>query len=268
MDSMRGFESVKNKMASLIKEKHEANKNAEELHEITKDLNNRCFEYEKQIKTLERDIARDEEQLDLTITKTHEALEKLEEESKVASDGEQNVATLSRRLQLLEEELNRVNTRLKEVYVKLESEESGFEESERQRRLLDAKCNSQEEQLEIKEAQLEEATFLADEADRKFEEMSRKLRMVENDYERIGDRADEFEKKCAEFEEAVNTSNNKLRDLEILSGKNSEKEDNYEAELSKLTDNLNSIGQGPVKRGRGGQKSPVPEKNWNQTRMK
>jgi len=235
------MDSVKNKMESLIKEKHEAIEQAQEFEKLTKELGRECDDFSRTIQKYERDISKDEEQLDNVITATQEALERLDNQDKITADAEQNLAALKRKVQLLEEESSRVNDRLKDVLGRMETVENEYEENERARKILDAQCCDQEEHLEIQAAQLEEATILAEDADRKFEEMSRKLRMVENDNERVNDRADEFEKKCHDFEDNITGTNKRLKELEDITTKNSYSEDNYEQEVSKLRNALGTV---------------------------
>merc|ERR1712131_282256 len=110
------------------------------------------------------------------------------------------VAGLVRKVQLLEEESVRVNERLRDVLTRLEQCEKEYEEHEKVRKTLEMKAIEEDEQIEIQEAQVAEAIMLAEEGDRKFEEMSRKLRMVENDYERMVDKAEDLEKKFSDWE--------------------------------------------------------------------
>ena len=238
------MDSVKNKMEALIKEKLDAIELAKELEATTQVMETRCEEYTRTIQKNERDINKDEGLLDDTITATQEALEKLDVQDKLTTDAEQNLAGLVRKIQLLEEESARVNERLRDVLTRLEQVEVEYEDNERARKILDSKCLDGEEQLEIQAAQLEEATILAEDADRKFEEMSRKLRMVENDNERVNDRANEAEEKIQELEDNIQTNNGKLKELEVTTTKNSAAEDVYEQEISKLRNSLGSIEDG------------------------
>lgn len=234
------MESVKNKMESLIKEKEGASKDALTMENTVTDYKNKCTECDKNIYQCEKDISRAEEGLDSALTKTKKCLEDLDVQSGIASDAEQQVQALVRRIQLLEEESKRVNDRLAETLDKLTQTEAEYEENERARKVLDARALSDEEKLELQDAQLFEATSLAEEADRKFDEMDRKLRMVENDYERILDRAEQFEAKCHEFEVQIKTSSDRLKEFEDITCKNSAREDLLEGQIHELTENLSN----------------------------
>merc|ERR1712178_169108 len=114
---------------------------------------------------------------------------------------------MGRRLQLLDDETARVTERLDEVLEKLPAVEKNLEDNERIRKVLEAKSFQNEEKGELNEVQLQEATVIAEEADRKCDEVTRKLRMVENDLERIVDRAEEFERKSREAETTLQSNN-------------------------------------------------------------
>jgi len=62
--------------------------------------------------------------------------------------------------------------------------------------------------------------------------------MIENEFERITDRADEFEQKCSQFEIGIKGDTERLRQMEEIAGKNSDAEDKYEKEIKELTDRL------------------------------
>lgn len=233
------MDSVKNKMESLVKEK-ETNLNcAIELEKECVDYRDRVHEVDKLIGKCERDISKSEDQLDTALTKTRNALEELETQSKIASDAELEVSALVRKIALLEDESKRVNERLAEVLDKLTQVECEFEDCERQRKILDTHALSNEEKIEIQEVQLQEAKFLAEEADRKYDEIDRKLRMVETDYERVNDKAEVMETKCQDFDDQLKMNNDKVKELEDLSMKNGEKEDNFEKEIFTLTHKFN-----------------------------
>jgi len=234
------MESVKNKMESLIKEKDQACTMATGMETEVENLKTKATDCERDIYQCEKDISKAEEGLDTALTKTKKFLEELDVQDGIASDAEQQVQALVRRIQLLEEESKRVTDRLGETLDKLTQTETEFEENERARKVLDARALSDEEKLELQDAQLFEARSLAEEADRKFDEMDRKLRMVENDYERIVDRAEQFETQCHNFEIQIKTNNDRLKELEDITMKNSTKEDSLETTIHALSENLSN----------------------------
>jgi len=231
------MESIKNKMESLVKEKDDATKLAEGLEADATKLKDQENEHGKKITEAERFISNLEAELDDATTATASAHEKLEVAAKTASDAELEVSALVRRIQLLEDETKRVNERLNEVLDKLPLVEKALEDNERTRKVLEAKSFQNEEKGELQEVQLQEATVIAGDADRKCEEVTRKLRMVENDLERVVDRAEEFEKKIVDTESALDRDRSKLKELEDLAAKNGQQEDIYEEEVRQLTFN-------------------------------
>merc|ERR1712165_302111 len=60
--------------------------------------------------------------------------------------------------------------------------------------------------------------------------------MVENELERVVDRAEEFESKAGTYEIQLEGDRNKLRELEDLAAKNGEQEDKLEEEVRKLSE--------------------------------
>jgi len=62
--------------------------------------------------------------------------------------------------------------------------------------------------------------------------------MVENDLERVIDRAEEYETVVTKTEKQLQSVQQDLKDMEKSSAKNSEREDNYENEISLLMENL------------------------------
>ena len=118
------------------------------------------------------------------------------------------------------------------------STEADFEENERARKVIDAKTMVTEEKMELTECQLAEASALAEEAEQKSESIDRKLRMIETEFERIVDRAEQFEGKCHDYEVQIKQNNDRMSELEVISSKNNEAEDNYEKQISVLTNNF------------------------------
>lgn len=221
-------------METLVKEKDDNTRIAEGFENDVASFQEKQGVHEKKITEDERTISNLEGDLDTTITNTVAAHEKLEIANKTASDAELEVSALVRRIQLLEEETKRINERLNEVLEKLPLVEKSLEDNERTRKVLEAKSFQNEEKGELQEVQLQEATIIAEEADRKCEEVTRKLRMVENDLERVVDRAEEFERKMHDDETALDTNRTKLKELEELAGKNGAQEDSYEEEVRQL----------------------------------
>ena len=117
------------------------------------------------------------------------------------------------------------------------------------------------------ESQLEEAREIAQSSNNKYEEAERKLKIVENDLERIIERAEEFESKgqvfqnfscrfffkplrlttLSNFENKIKTqmkgrgvedelraTQEKVREMEHIVAENSDKEDSYENKLKQL----------------------------------
>lgn len=225
-------------MESLVKEKDDSISTSEALENDVKDFVNKAKEYDKNISEKEKMISNLEIQLDDTMTKTIQKNEKLEVASKTASDSELEVSALVRRVQLLDEETTRVNERLIEVLDKLKIVEKTAEDNERAVKILEARSFQNEEKTELQETQLHEAQQIAEDADRKFEEVSRKLRMVENELERVVDRAEEFEGKASTTEIQLDGDRNKLKELEELAGRNGEQEDKLEDQVRKLTEEV------------------------------
>jgi len=207
-------------MESLVKEKEESTLQAENLEQDTLNLKEKESAHEKKITEDERVISNREADLDDAITATIKAQDKLGVAAKTASDAELEVSALVRRIQLLDDETNRVN--------------------ERTRKVLEAKSFQNEEKGELQEVQLQEATVIAEDADRKCEEVTRKLRMVENELERVVDKAEEFERKISETENSLERDRAKLRELEDLASKNGAQEDTYEEEVRRLNVDFNN----------------------------
>jgi len=222
-------------MESLVKEKEEQTANAEKLEAEKAALQESVVTGDKKIGETERAISQIEEQFDTITTNHHNACEKLEIANKEAGDSELEVSALVRRVQLLEEETVRVNERLDEVCSKLTTVEKAAEDNERQRKILEAQSFSNEEKMEVQEVQLTEAKTIAEDANHKYEEVVRKCRMVEQELERVVDKAEEFEGKAHEFEQKLEGDRQKLKELEELAGKNGEQEDKYEEQVRKLT---------------------------------
>lgn len=237
------MESIKNKMESLVKEKEDCTKTAEALEEEVQGFKSKANECEKKVSEDERIISNLEGDLDDTMTNQLKAHEKLEVAQKTAADAELEVSALVRKIQLLEEETTRVNDRLNEVLEKLPQVEKTLEDNERTRKVLEANSFQNEEKSELQEIQLTEATIIAEESGRKYEEVTRKLRMVENDLERVVDRAEEFEKKITDTEATLQTSNAKLKELEDLASTNGQKEDEYEESCRVKSFDLNNEDQ-------------------------
>jgi len=232
------MDSVKNKMESLIKERDDAQGSAQTMEQDCQDFRDRKNEIEKSIQKCEKDISKAEDQLDKTTTATRACLDKLEQVTTAATSYEDQVQALARKIQLIEEEAARVNERLGDTLSKLTSTEADFEENERTRKVIDAKTMVTEEKMELTECQLQEAQLLAEEAEQKSESIDRKLRMIETEFERIVDRAEQFEGKCHDHEVQIKQSNDRMSELEIISGKNNEAEDNYEKQISALTNSF------------------------------
>lgn len=232
------MDSVKNKMESLLKERDDSQNIAVTMEQDCEDLKQRKVELEKGITACEKDISKAEDQLDKASTAERDCLEKLEQVTTTATSYEDQVQALARRIQLVEEEASRVNERLQDTLSKLASTEIDYEENERARKVIDGKNMITEEKLEMTECQLTDAQLLAAEAEQKSESIDRKLRMIETEFERIVDRAEQFEGKSHDHEVQIKQSNDRMGELEIISGKNNEAEDNYEKQIFSLTNNF------------------------------
>lgn len=230
-------------MEALVSEKEKSTAIAETLEADVKTAKDNSIDFEKRSTEQERLISNLEGELDHCLTATADGHEKLEVATKVAGDAELEVSALLRRLQLLDDETARVTERLDEVLNKLPAVEKNLEDNERIRKVLEATSFQNEEKGELNEVQLQEATVIAEEADRKCEEYTRKLRMVDNDLERIVDRAEEFERKSREAETNLASNNKKMKELEDLSQKNGVKEDGFEESMRQLTFDLNNAEQ-------------------------
>ena len=84
------------------------------------------------------------------------------------------------------------------------------------------------------ETQLEEANEVAQTANHKYEDVERKLKIVENDLERIVERAEEYEGKIRTTEDELRGSQEKVREMEHIVADNSDKEDGYENKVKEL----------------------------------
>jgi len=219
------MESVKHKMETMISQQQQALQEALTLEQDTKVLKESSSNHDKEIKILERDIAKLEEELDLALTETDQKTEKLEEANKIATAAEQEVQSLERKIALIEDETKRIQSRLLDTTKKLVDVESNFEENERVRKIIDAKSLACDDKYEMQEFQLVEAQRYADEAYMKCEEAERKLHMLEREYEKIQDSVEMYENKCKEMEETLNSDNNKLRIMEETAHEQGIKED-------------------------------------------
>merc|ERR1719229_283906 len=156
------MESIKNKMESLVQEKDNSTKVAEELEQSVVDLKAKAAECDKKIGDDEKAISNLEGNLDDQMTGAIQAHEKLEVAQKTAADAELEVSALVRRIQLLDEETKRVNERLNEVLDKLKTVEQTAEDNERAVKILEAKSFQNEEKTELQETQLHEANQIAE----------------------------------------------------------------------------------------------------------
>ena len=84
------------------------------------------------------------------------------------------------------------------------------------------------------ETQLEEAQEIAKTSNHKYEDVERKLKIVENDLERILERAEEFEGKSRATEDELRATQEKVREMEHIVAENSDKEDSYENKVKGL----------------------------------
>merc|ERR1712150_97720 len=80
---------------------------------------------------------------------------------------------------------------------------------------------------------------MGEEAEQKSEGIDRKLRMIETEFERIIDRAEQFEGKCHDHEVQIKQSNDRMRELEEITTKNNEAEDGYDKQIGTLMENFN-----------------------------
>ena len=231
------MDSVRHKMETMVQEKTKALQQAEIFEEQKSAFEQNIDDYKNKVSKLEREISKAEQDLDDALTLTKERLELLETQEKTAADGELAVIALERKIKLIEEENERVNAKLKENHKRIAEEEARFENEERDRKRYDTTCLAAEDRFEIQEVQLSDAQYIAEEAGRKFEEIERKLKMVCTELERVTDRADEFEKQCAQHEIEIKDNSEKLRKMEVVAGENSEKEDHLEVQIKELDAN-------------------------------
>jgi hypothetical protein len=238
------MEAIKQKMDALVTEKKRLIEEAKKYEDVIAEQKKIGEGFDKDIRVVEKAIAKTEENLDDTMTAQVTALEKLEEATTNASHAELEVSALERKIHLLEDEQSKVDERYKQTIAKLTEYEQSIETNERERKIHEAKSFAVEEKLELMVVQLEEATAIAEGADRKFEEVARKLRIVEGDLERMVDKSEEFEAKVAESESTIAENNESLKKMEDLCGKNADKEDNYDNTVRNLSERLKTAETG------------------------
>merc|ERR1712179_516987 len=120
-------------------------------------------QFDKKVRTAEKEISKTEEALDDAMTASVAASEKLEEATTTASHAELEVSALVRKVKLLGDEAVQVDERYRTTIGKLADYETSLEVNERERKIHEAKSFSIEEKLELMGAQLEEATAIAEE---------------------------------------------------------------------------------------------------------
>jgi len=223
-------------MECLVKEKDEAVQRAEEAEKIGAEFGTEATRYEKEVDKTQRAIAKIEDQLDETISTHKNTQDRLEIVDKEVVDAELQVGALKRRIALLDEETTRSDARLKENLEKLTNIEKAYNECEEGKRLAEQQAFQNEEAAEQMETQLEEAREIAQTSNHKYEEVERKLKIVQNDLDRIIERAEEFESKSQATEDELRGTQEKVREMEHVVAENSDKEDSYENKVKGLQD--------------------------------
>lgn len=232
------MDAVKHKMDNLVKDKINLIKVAADLESGIKDLDQKCVTQEKAIRTLEKEIANAEDTLDRTLTDYIDAQEKLDAANATATCAELEVNALTRKITLIQEESQRVEERYKETIAKLSDYEASLEENERERKKHETKSFAVEEKLELMATELEEATRIAEEADRKYEEVLRKAKIVENDLDRINEKAEDFEDKIANYDIELQDKTEAHKKMEVICGRNADREDQLDNEQRSLIEKL------------------------------
>jgi len=228
------MESIKHKMECLVREKDEAVTRAENAETEGASFEVESQRYEKEIDKVQRAIAKTEDQLDETISCHKTTQDRLEIVDKEVVDAELQVGALKRRIALLEEETSRNSQRLAENLEKIQQIEKAYNDNEEGKRIAEQQSFANEEAAEQLESQLEEANQIAMSSNHKFEDAERKLKIVENDHERIIEKAEEFETKSRNTEDELRGTQEKVRELEHVVAENSDKEDQYEQKLKDL----------------------------------
>merc|ERR1712080_23361 len=130
----------------------------------------------------------------------------------------------------------RSEERLGTCTTKLAEASHSADESERVRKVLENRSNLEDDRVQILEAQLHQAKLIAEEADRKYDEAVRKLVILESDLERAEERAGCGEGKIVELEEELRVVGNNLKSREVSVEKACAKEETFEIQLRRLTD--------------------------------
>ena len=232
------MESIKHKMDTMVKEKEVSLEKADGLEKVTSDFQAAGEKFEKEVSDIQRKIAKVEDELDITMTKTKENSEKLETADKEAIEAELQAGSYHRRLALLEEETARVKERLAENIEKTRLTETSFMENDEGRKHGEARSFSAEEALESMEGELEDANNIANESNHKYEDALRKHKVIEGDLERIIERAEEFETKIRETETQIRDMEGKVKETEAVTIKNADAEDKYESQIFRMQEDF------------------------------
>merc|ERR1719262_494733 len=222
----------------MVKEKEVALEKAINFENETKEFEAAGIKFEREVTEIQRKIAKVDDELDITITKTKETAEKLETADKESIDAELQAGALKRRIALLDEETQRVKERLAENIEKTRTTDQALQENEDARKIGEARSNNAEEALEEMEFQLEEANSVKDSSNGKHEDANRKLKVVEGDLERIIERAEEFEAKINDLETQIREQETKVKETEAITIKNADNEDKFETQIARLQEDF------------------------------
>nr|CDS16872.1 tropomyosin [Echinococcus granulosus] len=220
------MDSIKKKMMAMKLEKENALEKAINLENQLKEKAKDFEKKEEEMNDWLSKVKNIQTEVDTVQESLQEAISKLEETEKRATNAEAEVAAMTRRIRLLEEDFEQSSGRLTETSTKLDDASKAAEESERNRKTLETRSISDDERM----AQLEE-------------QAARRLAVTEVDLERAESRLETSESKIVELEEELRIVGNNMKSLEVSEQESLQREESYEETIRDLTERLKTAEQ-------------------------
>lgn len=232
------MEALRKKMHSMREDTENAKKRAVEVEQKSRETSEAVDMNESKITQLQKGIQNKQDELDTVQDKLSGVEKKIDDKDKICQDAEEEINALHRRLQLLEEDISRATERLKTSVDELDEVSATGNSNEKNRVGLEKTSFNEEQRAYEMELQLEESKIIAIETDRKCDEIARKLAICEGDLQRTNAKGDEIEDQIIELEDELRLVGTNLKTLEVSAEKASQREEQYDKEVTKIEKKL------------------------------
>jgi len=232
------MDAIRKKMQSLKAEIEELTETANESERRTSDYNGISDQCDCDIRDTGKKISKFESAFETTAEQLLAAQTRLQELEKKLNEEDGNVSSLNRRLMLLEVEEHKAEGQLGTITMELAKTSKVADDILKKVKLGESKTMSNEVTIEEMDKSVREANQMKGDGQHKLEELSRRLGVLEDDFARSTERADNCDKKVLDLGEELKMIGENMKALEVAEEKALSREEKYLGQILVLMEKL------------------------------